>query len=298
MNRAERRALAHMSKAKKQKLEQLEAKLNEFNNKLEEHEKEIEAIRKFNETPSFYIDNKPVIEGSVIFLKKDNTIKYTDQLRYLVESNHRFAIVYRPFKDEVKTVLVCLLSTSELYNKEMEQGICLQGDYLKNKKVYMDVTKCWIIPCECIEKIDYTLEDRDAAVAAYKLVNDYFEQPKLIIGVKDNTDSLEDYSNYEGLIDESNKGKFKPLKDRLDQTLLTDFIEKLPLEHVKKLIQEDVSKEVQDEIMWRMRRTTYRGECDIDLNNEEEVYKTLFFNAIIGCDEAREAFITTIIKNY
>lgn len=149
-----------------------------------------------------------------------------------------------------------------------------------------------------LKKIDYTLEDRDAAVAAYKLVNDYFEQPKLIIGVKDNTDSLEDYSNYEGLIDESNKGKFKPLKDRLDQTLLTDFIEKLSLEHVKKLIQEHVSKEVQDEIMWRMRRTTYRGECDIDLNNEEEVYKTLFFNAIIGCDEAREAFITTIIKNY
>ena len=33
MNRAERRALAHMSKAKKQKLEQLEAKLNEFKEK-------------------------------------------------------------------------------------------------------------------------------------------------------------------------------------------------------------------------------------------------------------------------
>ena len=34
------------------------------------------------------------------------------------------------------------------------------------------------------------------------------------------------------------------------------------------------------------------------VGNEEEVYKTLFFNAIIGCDEVREAFITTIIKNY
>lgn len=298
MNRAERRALAHMSKAEKQKLEQLEAKLNEFNNKLEEHEKEIEAIKKFNETPSFYIDNKPVIEGSVIFLKKDNAIKYTNQLRYLAESNHRFAIVYRPFKDEVKTVLVCLLSTSELYNKEMEQGICLQGNYLKNKKVYMDVTKCWIVPCECIEKIDYTLEDRDTTVAQYKLVNDYFEQPKLIIGVKDNNASLEDYSNYEGVLDRLNKDRFKPLKDRLDQTLLTDFIEKLPLEYVKKVIQERVSPEVQDEIMWRMRRNVYRGEFDIDLNDEEEVTKTLFFNAIMGCDEVREAFITTIIKNY
>ena len=50
--------------------------------------------------------------------------------------------------------------------------------------------------------------------------------------------------------------------------------------------------------MWRMRRKVYREECDIDLNNEEEVYKTLLFNAIIGCDEVREAFITTIIKNY
>lgn len=298
MNRAQRRALAHMSKSKKQELEFLNSKLNELKDKMDEHEKEIEAIKKFNVTPSFYIDNKPIIEGSVVFLKRDSKIKYTDQLRYLVESNHRFAIVHRPFKEVVKTVLVCLLSTSELYNKEMEQGICLHGNYIKDKNVYMDNTKCWIIPCDCIDKVDYNLEEKDIAVAAYKLVNGYFEQPKLITGVKDNASILEDFNNYKELFTSAKEGKYNSVKDRLDVELLSDFIAPMPTKQVKRLIDEYVAQDVQDEIMWRIKRKAFRNESDIDLSDEDNLYRNILLNAIMGCDEAREAFITKIIKNY
>ena len=179
MNRAQRRTLAHMNKAEKEELNYFNNILNNLNNKLNEVTSLIEQFKQNIETPCLYLKNQPIYEGAVIFLKKDNSINYTNQLRYLIESNHRFVIITKPLKKTINTVLICLLSTSEIYNKDLEQGIKLNGNYNESKNVYMDVTKSWIIPVECIEKLSYNLIEEDMDVCSYKFVNGYFEKQNL-----------------------------------------------------------------------------------------------------------------------
>lgn len=298
MNRAQRRAYANMSKSKKQEFDRIANKINKLENKLEEYEKDKEDIRGFVKTPSFYIDDKPIIEGSVIFLKKDNSINYTPQLKFLVQSNHRFAIIVRLRQNPQKTVLVCLLSTSEVYNKDLEQGIRLHGNYSKYKDVYMDTTKCWIIPCDCIDRVNYTLTPKDSTVGTCKLVSPYFNKPKLIKGIYDDKNINNDYSEYSMILDQRDSSVFSATRNNLDQWLITDYISSLSLDEVKELIDVNVTSDMKADIMWRIKRNVLRENFNLDLNDEDEISRCLLMNAIMKDSDLRKNIVKSLILNY
>ena len=150
MNRAERR--------KRQKIDNMLSK--EANN---ETKKLINKILQ----PCCYVNNEPLYNGSAVFLKKDTEIsgQYNWNLNRLIEQNHRFVIQISMLKIG-NPLVVSLLSTSRFLNQEQELGIRLNGNYHKNKYVYMDAKNSYVITPDCIKCLDYKLTQDDASKCA------------------------------------------------------------------------------------------------------------------------------------
>ena len=141
----------------------------------------------YEDKPCAYIGNKPAYLGNVIKLKSYNEINdvYDMQLEKLILENHRFVIIHH-FGIKNQTLAICLLSTSAYLNKEKELGIKLSGNYNKFKDVYMDATRCWIIPSSCAKSIEYVLDEDDKLRCVLNWIDNYSGEMKIIKGVFNN----------------------------------------------------------------------------------------------------------------
>ena len=69
--------------------------------------------------------------GDVVYLKKQEDILYTydKELKKLIDTNHRFAII--TYSEDYSYSIVVLLSTSKYLNEYNEMGLLLKGNYNK-----------------------------------------------------------------------------------------------------------------------------------------------------------------------
>ena len=141
----------------------------------------------YESKPCAYIGNKPAYLGNVIKLKAYNEISdvYDMQLEKLILENHRFVIIHH-FGIKNQTLAICLLSTSSYLNEKKELGIKLSGQYNKFKDVYMDATRCWVIPSSCAKSIEYVLDDDDKFRCVLNWADNYSGKMKVIKGVFEN----------------------------------------------------------------------------------------------------------------
>lgn len=102
--------------------------------------------------------------GDVVYLKKQEDILYTydKELKKLIDTNHRFAII--TYCEDYSYSIVVLLSTSKYLNEYNEMGLLLKGNYNKygnGKNLYIDYTSVWCIKNNFIKEKSYQLEDID-----------------------------------------------------------------------------------------------------------------------------------------
>lgn len=179
---------------------QLKRKLKRLEEKQKTHTRNSMNIDYEND-PCAYIGGKPAYVGDVIKLKNYNEISdgtYKMTLEKLIMQNHRFVIIHH-FGIKKRTLAVCLLSTSEYLNKKQELGIKLYGEYSDYADVYMDATRCWIIPSSCAKSIEYKLDYDDKVRCSFNWVDNYSGEMKVLPGLTYNSlvdSQLADYEKW------------------------------------------------------------------------------------------------------
>lgn len=197
--------------------------------------------KKFIE-PCAYIDSKPAYIGDVIQLKQYNETDetYDITLEKLIIENHRFVINHH-FGIKNQTLAVCLLSTSEYLNKTKQLGIKLTGVYNQYKDVYMDGTRCWIIPAKCTKSIGYKLNENDRVRCVFNWMNNYAGNMKVIKGVIYNDLVNNQFSKYQEWFNTNEENNAKNCKmayslanyiNRLSDAELNQYIQSQPEELV------------------------------------------------------------------
>ena len=181
----------------------------------------------------------------MIKLKQYNEIDdiYDFQLEKLIMQNHRFVIIHH-YGINKQTLAICLLSTSSYLNEKMELGVKLSGSYNEFKDVYMDATRCWIIPANYTKSIEYKLNLEDKFRCISNWSNNYSGKMKVIKGVCDNclvNTQLNNYISHFNTTDIDNELGMvtiaiylKRYIEQLSDEEVMDYLEKTPKEEVRR----------------------------------------------------------------
>lgn len=214
--------------------------------------KHINIGEEYADKPCIYINSKPAFIGNVIKLKAYNEISgaYDMALENLISENHRFVIIHH-FGINRQTIAVCLLSTSAYLNETKELGIKLKGNYNKYKDVYMDATRCWVIPSSCAKSIEYDLTESDKFRCIFNWVNNYAGTMKVYKGVADNENVNNQFEDYTFWFSAS---KFNEARNRLKATTIARYIKSMSDAEIHIYIASQPKELVNEEMGYEMQR--------------------------------------------
>lgn len=206
----------------------------------------------YTDIPCTYINSKPAYLGNVIKLKSYNEIDgaYDMALEKLILENHRFVIIHH-FGISKQTLAICLLSTSSYLNETKELGIKLEGNYNKYKDVYMDATRCWIIPSKCAKSIEYNLTDTDKFRCVFNWVNNYAGSMQVFKGVANNESVENQFNDYIRWFSASD---FEEARSRLKAVMVARYVRSLTDVEIHLYIASQPNDIVEEEMGYEIKR--------------------------------------------